>query len=90
MEYYEGAAIVCCLAMLGGMWVFLQKLITSKLKELYEITVKLIERFNKADETADRRHENVIEKIDELEGQVSQLREKISFLQGRINGKNVQ
>jgi len=90
MEYYEGAAIGCCLVMLAGMWVFLQKLITSKLKELYEILVKLIDRFNKADDSADRRHELLVEEIDQLKEQVSQLREKISFLQGRINGKSVQ
>lgn len=87
MEYYEGAAIGCCLVMLAGMWVFLQKLITSKLRELYEITVKLIERHNQSDTHADRRHEQIVEKVDELEGQISQLREKVSFLQGRINGK---
>ena len=87
VEYYEGAAIACCLAMLGGMWMFLQRLISSKLKELYEITVKLIERHNQSDTHADRRHEQIVEKVDELEGQISQLREKVSLLQGRINGK---
>ena len=90
VEYYEGGAIVVVLGMVGGMWVFLQKLITSKLKELYEILVKLIDRFNKADDSADRRHELLVEEIDQLKEQVSQLREKISFLQGRINGKSVQ
>ena len=49
-----------------------------------------IDRFNKADDSADRRHELLVEEIDQLKEQVSQLREKISFLQGRINGKSVQ
>ncbi|WP_278369053.1 hypothetical protein [Pseudoalteromonas lipolytica] len=87
MEYYEGAAIACCLGLLGTMWLFLQRLISSKLAELYEIIVKLIERHNQSDTHADRRHEQIVEKVSELEGQISQLREKVSFLQGRINGK---
>ena len=87
MEYYEGGAIVVVLGMVGGMWVFLQKLITTRIQGLHDITVKLIDRFNKIDETADRRHELVINEIDQLKEQVSLLREKISFLQGRINGK---
>ena len=88
MEYAEGAAIACVLTMVGGMWVFLQKLISTKLKELYEIMGKLIDRHNKADLSADRRHEAVCEKIDELEAEVSSLKEKIAFLQGRINGNS--
>jgi len=87
MEYYEGGAIVVVLGMVGGMWVFLQKLITTRIQGLHDIIVKLIDRFNKIDETADRRHELVINEIDQLKEQVSLLREKISFLQGRINGK---
>lgn len=86
MEYAEGAAIACVIAMVGGMWVFLQRLVGAKLKEMQDILVKLIDRHNKSDSSADRRLEMTLAKIDELEVEVSGLKEKISYLQGRING----
>ena len=87
MSYYEGAAIACCLGMLAGMWVFLQKLISSKLKDLSDIIVKLIERHNTSDNAADRRQEQIFDKVDGLEKEVCDLKERISYLQGRVNGK---
>jgi peptidoglycan hydrolase CwlO-like protein len=86
-EYFEGAAILSSLAMLGAMWAFLQKLISNKLKDLSDIIVKLIDRHNSSDNSADRRQEQVTDKIDSLEREVCDLKERISYLQGRINGK---
>ena len=56
-------------------------------KDLSDIIVKLIDRHNVADNSADRRQEQVIDKIDSLEREVCDLKERISYLQGRINGK---
>jgi hypothetical protein len=67
------------------MWGFLQKLVSSKLREQYEVIVKLIDRLNRLDDAAERRHNAMIEKTDELEKTVGTLSEKISFLQGRVN-----
>ena len=39
---FEGGAIAVCLGLVGTMWGFLQKLVSSKLREQYEIIVKLI------------------------------------------------
>ena len=84
---FEGGAIAVCLGLVGTMWLFLQKLVSSKLREQYEIIVKLIDRMNRSDEAAERRHNAMIEKTDELEKAVVVLTDKISYLQGRINSR---
>ena len=83
--FFEGGAIALCLGLVGTMWGFLQKLVSSKLREQYEVIVKLIDRLNRLDDAAERRHNAMIEKTDELEKTVGTLSEKISFLQGRVN-----
>ena len=85
---FEGGAIAVCLGLVGTMWGFLQKLVSSKLREQYEIIVKLIDRMNRSDDAAERRHNAMIDKTDELEKSVGLLSEKISFLQGRINSSS--
>ena len=84
---FEGSAIAVCLGLVGTMWGFLQKLVSSKLREQYEIIVKLIDRTNRSDDAADRRHNAMIEKTDDLEKAVVVLTDKISYLQGRINSR---
>ena len=83
--FFEGGAIALCLGLVGTMWGFLQKLVSSKLREQYEVIVKLIDRLNRLDDAAERRHNAMIEKTDELEKTDGTLSEKISFLQGRVN-----
>ena len=41
---FEGSAIALCLGLVATMWTFLQKLLGSKLKELYDINIKLIDK----------------------------------------------
>ena len=84
---FEGSAIAVCLGLVGTMGGFLQKLVSSKLREQYEIIVKLIDRMNRSDDAADRRHNAMIEKTDDLEKAVVVLTDKISYLQGRINSR---
>ena len=84
---FEGSAIAVCLGLVGTMWGFLQKLVSSKLREQYEIIVKLIDRMNRSDDAAERRHNAMIEKTDDLEKAVVVLTDKISYLQGRINSR---
>jgi hypothetical protein len=86
MEYAEGAAIATSLAMLGGMWMFLQRLITTKLSALETIIVKLIDRFNRNDDEELQRTQMLIQKLDEVEREIAMLREKLSYVTGRING----
>ena len=63
----------------AGQVVFLQKTLMSKLEEIEGITIKLIDRWNRSDERAERRHEK---SVDEM----NQITDDISFLKGRING----
>ena len=69
------------------MWGFLQKFISTKLKSFEEIIVKLIDCFNRSDESAERRYELLVEKFDRLESEVADLREKASYLAGRLNSR---
>ena len=59
--------------------VFLHKTLMGKLEEIEQITIKLIDRWNKSDERAERRHEKQI-------GQMNYLTDDVNFLKGRING----
>ena len=61
--------------------VFLHKTLMGKLMEIEQITIKLIDRWNKSDEKAERRHEKQI-------GQMNYLTDDVNFLKGRINGGN--
>ena len=45
------------------------------------IVIKLIERWNKSDETRDRRHESIISELNDQS-------DDINFLKGKANGKS--
>ena len=66
-------------ALFAGQMMFLQKTLMGKLKEVESITIKLIDRWNKADDKADTRHEKILEEINDVTDQ-------LNFLKGRING----
>jgi hypothetical protein len=51
------------------------------LENIESMVIKLIERWNKSDEISLRHREDVIR-------EVSDLSEKVSYINGRINGKN--
>ena len=84
---FEGGAVALCLGLVGTGWIFLQKLVSSKLRDQHEVMVKLIDKINRSDDAAERRHNAMIEKTDALEKTVGTLSEKISFLQGRVNSR---
>tara|TARA_R100000501_G_C2546521_1_gene63035 strand:+ start:24 stop:281 length:258 start_codon:yes stop_codon:yes gene_type:complete len=63
----------------AGQMVFLQKTLMGKLMEIEDITIKLIDRWNKSDERAERRHEK---SVDEM----NQITDDLNFVKGRING----
>ena len=63
----------------AGQMVFLHKTLMGKLNEIETITIKLIDRWNQADDKQDRRHEKVIEEMNDVT-------DEINFLKGRING----
>ena len=83
--------IMAIVGIIGGLIAFLQKVLYGQGKANYAIIVKLIDRFNKSDErfkrmedsmqeSAERRHEKLIEEINDLT-------DDMNFIKGRINSK---
>ena len=64
----------------AGQMVFLQKTLMSKLAEIEDIVIKLIDRWNKSDEVRDRRHEAIITEM-------NNITDDINFVKGRLNGR---
>ena len=78
-NYQKYGTIGVMVILFAGQIMFLQKTLMSKLKEVEDITIQLINRWNKSDEKAERRHErSVIE--------MNQITDDLNFLKGRING----
>lgn len=75
LEYgITGVVVVLFVGMLG----FLQKSVTSKLNEIEQICIKLIDRWNRSDETRDRRHEQLIQEMNDIT-------DDINFLKGKAD-----
>ena len=64
----------------AGQMLFLQKTLMSKLDEIEQISIKLIDRWNKSDEVRDRRHEDMIKEMNDVT-------DDLNFLKGRVNGR---
>jgi len=54
--------------------------IETKLDNIEGMIIKLIDRWNKADDKADTRHERIVEVINDVT-------DDVNFIKGRINGK---
>ncbi len=63
-----------------GMISFLKSQLLNKLNEVEEICIKLIDRWNRSDEVRDRRHEQLLQEMNDIT-------DDLNFLKGRINGK---
>ena len=75
-SYIEYGAVGVIIALFIGMIKFLQSSLTSKLHEVEAICIKLIDRWNRADEVMDRRHEQLLE-------QVNRITDYLNFLKGK-------
>ena len=81
VEMYSEYGITAVLVLLFvGMIKFSQNSLMSKLREIEDMTIKLIDRWNRSDEARDRRHEDLMK-------EVADLSDKISYLSGKINAK---
>ena len=78
--FAEYGAIGVVILLFAGQIVFLQKTLMGKLNEIEEICIKLIDRWNRSDETRDRRHEDMMKEVDDLS-------DSVAYLKGRINGR---
>ena len=77
--YAEWGAIGVIILLFAGQLVWMQKMLTKKLDDIQGICIKLIDRWNRSDETRDRRHEQIIQEMNDVT-------DEINFIKGRING----
>jgi hypothetical protein len=78
--FAEYGAIGIIIILFIGMLKFLQTSLTTKLGAVEGICVKLIDRWNRSDETRDRRHEQLLE-------QINRITDDLNYLKGKSNGK---
>ena len=65
-SYAEYGAIGVIVVLFIGMIHFLKSTLFSKLKEIEDINIKLIDRWNRSDEARDRRHEDLIKELNDV------------------------
>ena len=96
IDIFAEYGIVGVMVMLfAAQMAWLQKVLTQKLTDQYQILVKLIDRFNKSDDSydrwqdkiidnAERRHESVGKELNDLTDDINYLKGIVS----RLNGKH--
>ena len=78
--YAEYGAMGVIVLLFIGMIQFLKSQMIGKLREIEDICIKLIDRWNRSDEQRDRRHEDLIKEMNDIS-------DDINFMKGRINGR---
>jgi len=79
--YTEYGAMGVIVLLFIGMIQFLRTTLMSKLREIEDIVIKLIDRWNRSDEVRDRRHEDLLKELNDQS-------DDLNFLKGRANGKS--
>jgi len=79
--YAEYGAIGVIIILFAAQIVFMQKTLMKKLHEIENMTIKLIDRWNRSDESRDRRHEDMLKEINDIS-------DDMNFLKGKINGRS--
>ena len=77
--FAEYGTIGVVIILFVGMIQFLRSTLMGKLLEIEEMTIKLIDRWNRSDEIRDRRHEDLLKELNDVT-------DEINFIKGRING----
>ena len=75
--FAEYGAIGVMIILFGGQIMFLQKRLMTKLDDIEDICIKLIDRWNRSDETRDRRHEDMIKEMNDVTDDLNYLKGKI-------------
>ncbi len=75
-SYAEYGAIGVIVILFIGMIHFLKSTLFSKLKEIEDINIKLIDRWNRSDEARDRRHEDLIKELNDVSDDLNYLKGK--------------
>tara|TARA_R110002020_G_C16153267_1_gene762846 strand:- start:591 stop:839 length:249 start_codon:yes stop_codon:yes gene_type:complete len=79
-SYAEYGAIGVIVLLFIGMIHFLKSTLYSKLVEIEDISIKLIDRWNRSDEIRDRRHEDLLKELNDVT-------DDINYLKGKISGR---
>jgi len=81
IEAYAEYGAMGVIAMLFIVMIqFLRSTLMGKLKEVENICIKLIDRWNRSDEVRDRRYEQLLQEINDIT-------DDLNFLKGKSNGK---
>ena len=72
----EWGIVGVVVALFAGQIMFLQKTLMGKLNEVENICIKLIDRWNRSDETRDRRHEQVLQELNDVTDDLNFLKEE--------------
>jgi hypothetical protein len=75
--FAEYGAIGVMIILFGAQIMFLQKRLMTKLDDIEDICIKLIDRWNRSDETRDRRHEDMIKEMNDVTDDLNYLKGKI-------------
>ena len=75
--FAEYGAIGVMMVLFGGQVMFLQKRLMTKLDDIEDICIKLIDRWNRSDETRDSRHEDMIKEMNDVT-------DDLNFLKGKV------
>ena len=78
--YAEYGAIGVIIILFAAQIVFMQRTLMKKLHEIEDKTIKLIDRWNRSDESRDRRHEDMMKEMNDIS-------DDMNFMKGRINSK---
>ena len=78
--YTEYGAMGVIVMLFITMIQFLRSTLMGKLKEVENICIKLIDRWNRSDEVRDRRYEQLLQEINDIT-------DDLNFLKGKSNGK---
>jgi hypothetical protein len=77
--FAEYGTIGVVIILFVGMIQFLRSTLMGKLIEIEQMTIKLIDRWNRSDEIRDRRHEDLLKELNDVT-------DEMNFIKGRING----
>ena len=77
--YAEYGALGVIVLLFIGMIQFLRSTLMGKLNEIEEICIKLIDRWNRSDESRDRRHEAILKELNDIS-------DDQNFVKGKLNG----
>jgi len=76
-SYAEYGAVGIIALLFVGMISFLRTTMMGKLKEIEDIVIKLIDRWNRSDEMRDRRHDRSIQEL-------NKITEDLNYIKGII------